>query len=399
MTAAGTAARAPRHLGCPACGATLVRREDQRTVRCRACGNRSVLAGVEVATRFQVVPRIERARAESVVRSALNRWPVREGADDEAAVVATDLVWVPVQEYEALQAGTVLRDRGTQMVRGGRVDWSEGRRRFLDDAGREITEAEYYRRRPGRALDTGVVLRSHRDVALAGGPEDWGLRSIDLANLRDDPELRIVPFGAREAPRGIVLPVRRTRADAEDAVRRLADAFGDSSFEFLGADLRIVFVPVWVVRLRIDRHPYTFVVDGTSGAVLAGRAPEAPRRGVLFLVCAAAYLGFPLGKLAAALLGGGGRDVASVLRTVAGGLLEAPVVGLGLLVVALLPLVFAWGEFRFRGEVVFTKEGARVVKLARPARTLPEKVVDWLLDHIDRSLRHAADKRDGSGWW
>jgi hypothetical protein len=170
--------------------------------------------------------------------------------------------------------------------------------------------------------------------------------------------------------------------------------------EFLAADLRVVYVPVWVVRMRIDRHPYTCVVDGVSGKVLSGRAPEAARRGALFLVCAAAYVGFPLGKLVAAVSGADGRDVGQVLAVALRWAAELPFVALGGLVLGLLPLAFAWGEFRFRGEVVFSPEGARVEKLARPARTFPEKVVDWLLEQIDRAVEQSAERqRDRGGWW
>jgi hypothetical protein len=394
-----TVAPSVRHLGCPACGATLVRREDQRVVRCRACGNRCVLAGVEVARRFQVVPKVARERAVAVVRGALAKWPVREGAADEAAFVATDLFWVPVQEFEALQAGTVVRDRGKKDVRGGHVDWSEGRQRFLDEHGREIAQSEYYRLRPGRIFDTGVVLRTHRDTALAGGPDGWGLDGIDLRRLRDDPDVEVVPFGAREAPRGVVLPVQRTRAEAEDAVRGMAEAFGAAEMDFLGADLRHVFVPVWVVRYRVDRHPYTFVVDGVSGAVLSGRAPEAPRRGVLFVVCAAAYLGFPIGKLVAVAVSGGGRSVAGAAGAAVHLAAEFGFLSLVVPVLLLLPLAFAWGEFRFRGEVVFRKDGPRVEKLARPARTFLEKAIDWLLAQIDRAVENAAQRRTEDGSW
>ena len=382
-----------RHLGCPSCGATLARRAEARTVRCRACGNRSVLVGVHPDPRFQAIPQIDRNAAMSIVRKVLAQWPVREGAADGAAFVAADLFWVPFYEFETLQGGTVRQSRGVTYSRGGRVDWSAGHRRFLDPAGNEIAEADYYRQRATEKIDTNVVLRSHRAAGPAGGPDEWGLAAIDVARLRDLEGVRIVPFGSPEAPRGHVLPPRRGRAEAEEDVRRIAGHAARACMDTFASDLSYVYVPVWVVRLRVERHPYTFVVDATRGTLLTGRAPEAPRRGWMFVVCAAAYLGFPIGKIAAIAASGGARDAGGVLGAVAEVCVRVPLFALVVPVLLLFPLAFAWGEFRFRGEVVFGPDGARVEKLSRPARTSLERIIDWMLERIDDMVRAHAEGR------
>lgn len=373
-----------RHLGCPSCGATLARREDERTVRCSACGNRCVLTGVEAIPRFQVVPAVGRERATAIVRAALAKWPVRAGTAERAAIVAADLVWVPFYEFEAVQAGFVRHTKQVQSVRGGRVDWSEGRRRFVDPQGREISEAEYYRRRDVGVVDTTVVLRSHHVTGAAAGADGWRLEEIDLDRILSAPSVRVVPFGSPDAPQGHVLPPRRGRTDAEEDVRRVAATHADASeMSFLAPELRYVFTAVWVVRYRVDRHPYTFVVDATDGRVLTGRAPEAPRRGALFLVLAGAYVGFPLGKILATAADDGTRSVGTLAAIVARFCFSSPILLAFVPLVLLVPLAAAWGEFRFRGEVVFTPDGATVEKLARPARTFLERVVDWIVRSID----------------
>jgi hypothetical protein len=382
-----------RHLGCPACGATLTRRPDERTVRCRACGNRSVLVGIDAAPRSCVVPRVSRERATVIVRTHLAKWPVRDGTAERAAVLACELFWVPYAEFEALQAGTVRRSKGVQHVRAGRVDWSDGWRRFVDAHGNEITEREHYERRPQEVVDTAVLLRTHRAAGPAAGLPDWGLDAVDPAKLRDDPDVRLVPFGSPEAPPGHVLAPRRGRSEAEDELRRRAVAMGsETHFEFLASDLRYLYVPVWLVRYRVDRHPYAFVVDGVHGRVLAGRAPETPRRGVVAVVVAAALVGFPLGKAAAALAGGDAATVGHALAIALESVAQLGVFAMILPVLLLIPLAYAWGEFRFRGEVVFGPAGARVVKLARPAQTLPERLLDKLLDAMDRQVAESVDR-------
>lgn len=390
--------REASHLGCPSCGATLPRREDARTLRCAACGTRCAVVTPVPVTRFQVLPRTTRAESVARVRSALARWPVRAGAAESAAVVSCELVWAPFYEFEAVQAGIVVRTIGTKTERSGRVDWSRGRRRFVDDAGNEIPDHEYYRRREVTVKDTAVLLRQHRAAGVAGGPSDWRIATISVEELRQDPDVRIVPRGSREAPPGVWLSVRVGAPEAEESLRRAVDAAGPSAVELLAPDLRYVHVPLHVVRLRISGHPYTFVVDAVRGRILSGRAPEARRRGALFLVLAGAFLGLLVGKTAYAVATHDGGISAATWFRIAGAMLEGGG-ALALLVplVLVLPLAHAWSEFRFRGEVVFGPNGAEVVKSSRPPRTFLDKVVDALVAALNR-LGEAHAERNSS-WW
>lgn len=382
-----------RHLGCPACGATLVRRADARTVRCRACGNRCVLVGIDAAPRSCVVPRVTRERATAIVRDHLGRWPVRDGTAERAAILACELFWVPYAEFEALQAGTVRRSQGVAYVKQGRVDWSQGRRRFVDAQGRELTEAEHYERRRQEVVDTAVLLRTHRDVRPAAGLPDWGLDTLDVAKLRGDPDVRIVPVGSPDAPSGHLLAPRRGREHAQEDVRRLAAAVGgEMDVDFLASDLRYLFVPVWLVRYRIDRHPYAFVVEAVHGRVLSGRAPETPRRGAVAVVLAAAFVAFPVGKTIGALASGDGAGVGQALGLAFQAVAQLGVFAFVIPVLLLLPIAHAWGEFRFRGEVVFGPGGARIVKFARPSRTALERLLDRLLDMMDRQAAEIGER-------
>lgn len=72
---------------------------------------------------------------------------------------------------------------------------------------------------------------------------------------------------------------------------------------------------------------------------------------------------------------------------------RVPLFALVVPVLLLVPLAFAWGEFRFRGEVVFGPDGARVEKLSRPARTSLERIIDWMLERIDDMVRAHAEGR------
>lgn len=134
--------------------------------------------------------------------------------------------------------------------------------------------------------------------------------------------------------------------------------------------LAVVWVPVWLVRCRFARNLYEAAVDGTTGAVLSGRAPT-ERSARLHEAIGFVYL-------LAFLIGMPGRAWGSLFEFLSNfdqaGLVAALFIP-GLLVWL---LVFAWDRTRFRYE--WCRDG-RVVKLVainRPARTLPEKVRDGL---------------------
>jgi hypothetical protein len=158
----------------------------------------------------------------------------------------------------------------------------------------------------------------------------------------------------------------------------------DAECDLLAPDLRYLFVPVWVVRLRVGRHPYAFVVDAVRGRILSGRAPEAPRRGALFVVLVAAYLGFPLGKVAALAASGRFSGIGEVLGGVVSVAVELGPILLLVPAFLLFPIAFAWGEFRFRGEVAFEPGGVRVVKSSRPRRTFLERLIDRMVETSER---------------
>lgn len=386
-------ADAVRHLGCPACGATLARGDAERVVRCRNCGSRSVLTGVEPVARLRVEPRVPRDAALTLVREALRRWPVHEAAS-AAAAVSCELFLVPLREVEGIETGTVIRRGGPRAAPRGRSEWTGDRRRFWDDAGNEIDVGAWRALQAQWDVDTCVVLRAASDVTRAGGPDDWGLDALDLHAVLDDAEAEVVPLDAPRPP-GHVLPLRDAALAARGADWTLVGRDAAAKRELLARSTRIVHLPVWVVRLRVDRHPYVFVVDAFERRILAGRAPEAPRRGAMFLVFAGAYAGLPLGKLVAVLADGGiggARGGGMVLRV----LLEAIGHSSGLVLLLplflLVPLAYAWGEFRYRGEVVFSPDGPRVTKPTRPLDTGFDRFIDRASQWVERSVVHGRDE-------
>lgn len=134
--------------------------------------------------------------------------------------------------------------------------------------------------------------------------------------------------------------------------------------------LALVWIPVWLVRCRFARNLYEAAVDGTTGAVLAGRAPT-ERSARLHEAIAFVYLlAFLIGMPARAW----GRLFEFLSNFDELGLAAALFIP-GLLVWL---LAFSWDRLRFRYEWAGDGRAAKLVAINRPEKTLPERVRDGL---------------------
>lgn len=370
-----------RAVSCPSCGGAAMIRADRESGPCASCGTACALVDSPAPRRVGIVPHVSASEAGSIVRDALAHSPaddrVRrfEGVSFEPAA----LVYAPFLEIEAIRAGTVVRNCGARKVRGGTVDWSTGARRFLDDQGNEIGEQAYYARRTVPVTDTIVILAQHRSVEPVGGPAEWRLTGAGVGAMLEQDDVEVVPFGAGDAARsGAAVLAPTTAAAVEGSLRQFAGSAESADIELVSPQVRLVFLPVWVVRWKLGTHPHVFAVDAVRGKVLHGTAPEGRRRSAGYAVAACATTGvffFGAIELCSGMGRYAGNDADDVLFMF---------LLLAFLLVTLL--AFAWGEFRYRGEVVFRPDGPEVIKPDRPTETgfdrfaarLGEFLADWM---------------------
>lgn len=381
---------AVRALACPSCGGALAIRSGDLRADCGSCRTPCAIvdpeARLRAGPRVRIVPRVSPAVAVAAVRTALSSWPVDEQVNSRALFRRPELVYVPFCEVQSLQAGIVVRQGRTESVRGGSVDFSTGVRRFLDDDGREIAESDYYRRRERSSMEAQVVLRDVRTIVPVAGPEDWELHRIAVADLLDDAAVRIVPLDLTEvAAEATLLTPRLGPQEILASDARFQPDTDGTRIDHMAVRARWIYVPVFVVRWDLGRHPYTFVVHGVDGSILHGRAPETLRRGRLLALGAAVVIGFPLGNMIAILMEPAARGaLRHLLRVLVDGV---PAV-VAVLLVVLSFLAMVWSEFRFRGEVVFGAGGASIRRIARPETTgierLANRVAGWLDDWARR---------------
>lgn len=377
-----------RAFSCPSCGGALAVRGGALRAECGSCRTPCAVVDAEArliaGPRLRVLPRIAPAAAVAAVRAGLASWPVDEDVAGQALFRRPELVYVPFCEVQSVQAGTIVRRGTPRAVRGGVVDYSTGKRRFLDDDGVEISETEYYRRRDVAPLEAQVMLRDVRTTAVTAGPDEWELWKIGIESVIDDPSAGIVPFDPAEvASVATVLTPRSGPRELLAVDARYIPETEGTRVEHMAVRVRWIYHPVFVVRWDLGRHPYTFVVDAVSGEILHGRAPETARRGRMLALAAAAGIGFPLGKAVAIFSELGGREALRFFRFVG----EAWPLAALLVFVVLSFLAVVWSVFRFRGEVVFGRGGVSIRRLARPETTGIERFTQRVGEYLDESLR------------
>jgi hypothetical protein len=153
------------------------------------------------------------------------------------------------------------------------------------------------------------------------------------------------------------------------AVRRPKDALPlPAGLTLLEERVELVFVPVWLVRLRHRGLLHEATVDAVGGGLLEARAPVARSarlgQAVALLYPLALLLGLP-GRIWARLL----VDVLLRLHPAVTFFLFIGLVWLG---------SWAWDRVRFRYEWVLEGTQGRLEPINRPDRTLPERVALFL---------------------
>lgn len=322
-----------QHLGCAACGSTLGLREGQRLVRCTHCGSEFLAVVPGFVARFRVAPVLDAKAADAVVRRALKHPEVERGMAKDAKVGRPELYWVPFYEVDGLQVSTYVEKKG------------------------------------GRP-DTRLCFVDYQAQGCAEALSEWGLSELRPRALRQRASLPLLPAVAEDLSRtGHVLPappIPLAALTPNEPVATKHEIVASGS-KLIGVERRYVYHPVWRVGVQDGKHPYGLVVDGVSGELLSGRLPQDRRMASLWLLVTLAFFALVLGRSLHFSFRLDHLLVLFELWTIV-----LPVVGT-LISMLFIALAVFWSETRFRGEVVFSRQGASVEKLGRPPETKLER--------------------------
>ncbi len=312
------------HLDCPACGGALSLAEGERIVACRYCRSHSLVDVPGAVPRHVVEPTLDGAAADRVARTSLQRADVARTARGER-FDSVGLCYVPFYEATAVRLGTVfVRDRVKPLAPLGETEQSgPALDRWLQDPGRERE-------------DTKVIEQDVLRIGAACSLPELGVERIRLAEQRRaGATVLLQPFDPVSLHRRAVVfapttPAARFLQETTWRVESQNDAT-----RYVETRLKLLYYPIWQIRYRHRGRAYELAVDGVTGVLLRGTAPQAQP-----LAAGAASIGVGLGALGLGrwlrgLLGRGGEGPTILVLTVAGAVL----------------LWFAWHWFAQEGEV------------------------------------------------
>ena len=298
------------HLDCPSCGGALSLAEGERIVACRYCRSQNLVEVPGAVPRHVIQPAVDGAAADRVARGCLQRPNVARAAR-ETRFESVALCYVPFYEATAVRLGTVfVRDRVKPPAPLDETEQSgPGLDQWLQDPGQERE-------------DTKVVEQDVLRIGAACELPELGVERIPLAEQRrGGATVLLQPFDPVSIHRRAVVfapttPAERFLKETTWRVQSQNDAT-----RYVETRLKLLYYPVWHIRYRHRGRTYELAVDGVTGDLLHGTAPQAK---ALAAVAASVGVGLSelgLGRWLRGLLGGGGDSPALLLLVVAGAIL------------------------------------------------------------------------------
>ena len=295
------------HLDCPSCGGALSLAEGERIVACRYCRSQNLVEVPGAVPRHVIQPAVDGAAADRVARGCLQRPNVARAAR-ETRFESVALCYVPFYEATAVRLGTVfVRDRVKPPAPLDETEQSgPGLDQWLQDPGQERE-------------DTKVVEQDVLRIGAACELPELGAERIRLTEQRRaGSTVLLQPFDPVSLHRRAVVfaPTTPTERFLQETTWRVQSQ--NDATRYVETRLKLLYYPVWQIRYRHRGRTYELAVDGVTGALLRGRAPQAKA-----LAAGAASVGvglsaLGLGRWLRGILGGGGEGPTVLLLVVAG---------------------------------------------------------------------------------
>ena len=233
-----------KNIQCPVCAGVVQFRANRQICRCLYCSTSLLVPTGERCPRYLLPPVLEGNDVNDRIKNSLRGGRVtREFFDDEEEF-SQRLLFLPLFQL-----------KGTSFVTVEKV----------------VTK--------DKSVDTVVSLRNivYHEFATSEGQVE--LSNIDLTSLSADDRFKgAIPFDRTEIPEDAQV------FTADKSAKQIKAGFQQNGVgkqlkrgvysELFGSEVSLYYYPFWVVRYPFNGSYYRFVVDGLTGQIIKGRAPE-----------------------------------------------------------------------------------------------------------------------------
>lgn len=228
-----------------------------------------------------------------------------------------------------------------------------------------------------KTKDTRVLISPFRHIRAAVSLESWGVSEID--------PLRVIKNGILPSPltekerddNAIFLRPDISYLKEEEITRDFMTCNRNISSEIILDHSIILYYPVIRVLLQYRQNTYHFLIDGISGEIVYGTAPEAERNRFLPMVFSALFIAW----LSAGLLNLIIRAI--IINIALGGFIFLSVFLFFIILVGIF-IYIAWIFYRNYGEIVIRWGKVEINKLNLPDRPAIERLLRPLFRIVEQ---------------
>jgi len=362
------------HVKCPNCGGLLSAR-DERVLKCKFCGERSLVTVPDWIPSYYLAPRLDLPAARRAMVNLFKHEAVETGMLKTARFEAAEMFFVPLYHLKARRVGTIMVKPAPvplkQIARQGMKTFSSAL--FQENYSEIAAAAERMaNQKPDTKIILSDVLRSIPALRLS----DWGADFLDPEKAVTDAGAQYQSCNREQMDRlGTVLEPSLSTQESVNRVFNTRDFVNTDNTEIVDQRIDLVYYPVWRVRWKYQGRTFHASLDAVSGEILFARAPARQRARVGWLLLVTASVGISVGKMLGFLK----------LLFLTG---SFAMWFMFIFTTAMISFVaFGWNMFRYSGEIIVQPDGARFEWVGRPPETVFDKMASAMGDLLAQAFR------------
>lgn len=334
---------------CPECGATIRMSNISEISECQHCQTPVLIKLEDYLPSYIIKSNIRPTDSTSILISKLKHYLIANDFIAKSRVISRTLYFIPFILTTGYRCGEHI---------------IEEKDRFTNE----------------NKEDTRVIQSAFNHLLPATNLTDWGSINIGLEQILMNRE-RFEPLDEKNRSDGIILKPDLLNIPEKKLQLQFLTHNENIKTEIIVENCILIYYPVIRVVLRYRNNIYHYSIDGVSGNIIYGIAPEAENNRFIPMVLAAFFTAFFTGGIGKFLVG-----------TTLGGILFLPIYFLpvfGLFIISLLFFIYvAWIFYRSYGEIVIQNSNIEIRKLNIPEETAFERILRPVFAFIEKSLEH-----------